>query len=81
MILVVLTILKVSFTGFDIKNYVDLLQASTDSILSSAIAVVYIFDASMYPSQVHLSITLAPDQQYQPTIFHVWSRWGVGRRQ
>ena len=39
----------------------DLLQESTDLILSSAIAVVYIFDASMYPSQVPLSITLAPD--------------------
>ena len=54
-------VLEVSFTGFDILNYVDLLQASTDLILSSAIAVVNIFDASMYPSQVPLSITLAPD--------------------
>ena len=49
--------LKKSFTGFDALNYVDLLRQSTDSILSSAIDVVYIVEASMYPSQVPLCIT------------------------
>ena len=60
-------VLEASFTSNEGVNYVDLLRDSTDSILSSAIDVVYIFDASMYPSQVPLSITLAPDT-IKPTI-------------
>ena len=66
--------LKASFSGSGIFQYLNLIGQSTDSILSSAIDVVFISEASMYPSGVALrtlSPTIRPSilESYLPSMF------------